>query len=108
MIAVPIGPRHRFAVVGSPGYFKYQRPPVTPHDLKGMPCIRYRFAGGGLYRWEFERGGIEVDIEVDGPLTLNDQDLMVDAALDGSRSRLRVRDTGGRTDREAQTGAGTG
>jgi DNA-binding transcriptional LysR family regulator len=84
MIAVPIGPRHRFAVVGSPGYFKGHKPPVTPHDLKGMPCIRYRFTSGAFYRWEFERGGIEVDIDVEGPLTLNDQDLMVDAALDGA------------------------
>jgi DNA-binding transcriptional LysR family regulator len=84
MIAVPIGPRHRFAVVGSPGYFKHRKPPGTPHDLKGMPCIRYRFSGGALYRWEFERGGVEVDIDVEGPLTLSDQELMVDAALDGT------------------------
>ena len=105
MIAVAIGPRHRFAVVGSPGYFKTHKPPVTPHDLKGMPCIRYRFTSGALYRWEFERGGIEVDIDVEGPLTLNDQDLMVDAALDGHRSRLRVRGAGRRIDRETQAGA---
>lgn len=83
MIAVPIGPRHRFAVVGSPGYFKTHTPPLTPHDLKGLPCVRYRFTSGTLYRWEFERGGIELDIDVEGPLTLNDQDLMLDAALDG-------------------------
>jgi DNA-binding transcriptional LysR family regulator len=84
MIAVPIGPRHRFAVVGSPDYFKHRKPPVTPHDLKGMPCIRYRFGGGALYRWEFERGGVEVDIDVEGALTLSDQELMVDAALEGT------------------------
>ncbi|KJC33517.1 transcriptional regulator [Bradyrhizobium sp. LTSP885] len=84
MIAVPIGPRHRFAVVGSSAYFKTHKPPATPHELKGLPCIRYRFSSGVIYRWEFERGGIEVDIDVAGPLTLNDQDLMVDAALDGA------------------------
>src|SRR6201991_3271421 len=54
MIAVAIGPRHRFAVVGSPGYFKTHKPPVTPHDLKDLPCIRYRFTSGALYKWEFE------------------------------------------------------
>lgn len=84
MIAVPIGPRHRFAVVGSPGYFKIHKPPVMPHDLRNLPCIRYRFSSGAMYRWEFERGGVELDIEVDGPLTLGDQDLMLDAALDGA------------------------
>jgi DNA-binding transcriptional LysR family regulator len=84
MIAVPIGPRHRFAVVASPDYFKERKKPVTPHDLSALPCIRFRFAGGSFYRWEFERGGIELAIEVDGPLTLNDQDLMLEAALEGT------------------------
>jgi DNA-binding transcriptional LysR family regulator len=84
MIAVPIGPRHRFAVVGTPAFFKSHKPPTTPRDLKGLRCIRYRFTSGALYHWEFERGGIELAIDVAGPLTMNDQDLMVDAALDGA------------------------
>src|SRR5260221_11919275 len=40
MIAIPIGPRHRFAVVGSPAYFKAHKPPATPHDLKGLRGCR--------------------------------------------------------------------
>lgn len=84
MIAVPIGPRHRFSVVASPGYFVQHPEPETPHDLSQQPCIRYRFAGGSFYRWEFEKGGIELEIEVAGPLTLGDQDLMIGAALDGA------------------------
>lgn len=83
MIAVPLGPRHRFAVVGSPKYFKRHMKPQVPADLRDLPCVRFKFVSGAMYRWEFERGGIELDIEVDGPLTLNDQDLMVEAALDG-------------------------
>jgi DNA-binding transcriptional LysR family regulator len=84
MIAVPIGPRHRFAVVGAPGYFDGRNKPVTPHDLKDHACIRYRFAGGAFYRWEFERGGVELEIDVQGPLTLGDQDIIFDAAFQGS------------------------
>ncbi len=84
MIAVPIGPRHRFAVVGSPDHFERHQKPVTPHDLKDHPCIRYRFAGGTFYRWEFERGGLEVGIDVRGALTLGDQDIMLQAAMDGA------------------------
>ena len=84
MIAVPIGPRHRFAVVGSPGYFRRHKPPITPHELKDLPCIRYRFVSGTFYRWEFERGGVEVEIDVAGPLTINDQYLMLDAARGGA------------------------
>jgi DNA-binding transcriptional LysR family regulator len=84
MIAIPLGPRHRFAVVGSPDHFERSGKPLTPHDLKGHPCIRYRFPGGSFYRWEFERGGIELEIEVQGSLTLGDQDIMVEATLDGA------------------------
>ncbi len=84
MIAVPIGPRQRSAVIASPAFFKKHKQPQTPHELKDLPCIRFRFWGGALYRWEFERGGVALEIDVSGPLTLNDQDLMVDAALDGA------------------------
>ncbi|OCJ18240.1 transcriptional regulator [Rhizobium sp. AC44/96] len=84
MIAVPIGPRHRFAVVGAPGYFDGRNKPITPHDLKDHACIRYRFAGGAFYRWEFERGGVELEIDVQGALTLGDQDIISDAVFQGS------------------------
>ncbi|MDP9808615.1 DNA-binding transcriptional LysR family regulator [Rhizobium tibeticum] len=83
MIAVRIGPRHRFAVVAAPSYFENRAKPVTPRDLRDHECIRYRFAGGAFYRWEFERGGIELEIEVAGPLTLGDQDIILDAVLHG-------------------------
>ncbi|WP_224367008.1 LysR family transcriptional regulator [Hyalangium versicolor] len=83
MLAVPIGPRQRSAVVGSPEYFSRHAMPRTPHELRELPCIRFRFLSGVLYRWEFERDSEEVVIEVDGPLTLSDQGLMVDAALAG-------------------------
>jgi DNA-binding transcriptional LysR family regulator len=83
MIAIPIGPRHRFAVVGTPGYFDNRPKPLTPHDLKDHACVCYRFSGGAFYRWEFERGGIDLEIEVQGPLTLGDQDIIEDAVLQG-------------------------
>lgn len=83
MVAVPIGPRQRSAIVASPAFFKRHPKPVAPQQLRALPCIRLRFADGRLYTWEFERGGNEVAIEVDGPLTLDDQDLSVQAALDG-------------------------
>jgi DNA-binding transcriptional LysR family regulator len=83
MVATPIGPRVRFAVVGAPGLLARHGRPRTPHDLRSLPCIRYRFLSGVLYRWEFERGGEELAVEVDGPLTVSDQDLMVQPAVDG-------------------------
>ena len=84
MIAVPIGPPQRSAVVGSPGYFERWPKPQTPNDLKPLPCIRYRFDSGILYAWEFERDGAAVAIDVDGPITLGDQEMMIGPALDGA------------------------
>ena len=83
MIAVPIGPRQRSAVVASPAFFEHHPLPLHPEDLKSLPCIRLRFDSGRYYAWEFERAGVELTVEVDGPLTMNDQSLMVEAALDG-------------------------
>jgi DNA-binding transcriptional LysR family regulator len=84
MIAGAIGPRQRFAVVGSPDYFARHKKPRKPEDLRTLPCIRYRFSSGLFYNWEFERGGIEVEVAVNGPLTVSDQDMMVGPALAGA------------------------
>jgi DNA-binding transcriptional LysR family regulator len=83
MVAVRIKPRLRFAVVGSPKYFQSRKPPQRPKDLHGHACIRYRFPSGAIYNWQFERPGEEIDVEVSGPVTLDNQELMVEAALQG-------------------------
>lgn len=83
MIAVAVGKRVRFAAVASPAYFALRGRPVVPQDLHRHDCIRFRFESGALYRWEFERRGVIEKIDVSGPLTLTDQPLMVEAAMDG-------------------------
>lgn len=80
MVAVRIRPSLRWAVVGSPAYLKGRQLPLTPADLKQHECIRYRFSGA-LFNWQFSRAGDVLDVEVDGPLTLDGQELMVEAAL---------------------------
>ncbi|NYH11404.1 LysR family transcriptional regulator [Pseudomonas moraviensis] len=83
MVSMPIGPNLRSVVVGSPGFFERHPAPQKPEDLHTLPCIRHRFPSGSMYRWEFERGGIEQEIEVNGPLTLGDVSLMIGPALQG-------------------------
>lgn len=83
MIAVPCSPPLQFAVVGSPDYFTRHGKPRSPADLAGHNCIRTRFASGTLYRWEFEKRGLQQIIDVNGPLTLDSHQLIVDAALQG-------------------------
>lgn len=83
MVSLPIGPNLRSVVVGAPGFFERHPAPQKPEDLHALPCIRHRFPSGSIYRWEFERGGIEQEIEVNGPLTLGDVSLMIGPALQG-------------------------
>jgi DNA-binding transcriptional LysR family regulator len=84
MIAVPLGPRQRTAIVASPEFFRRYDKPRRPEQLRNLPCICLRFGSGRLYGWEFEKGGVELKIEVTGPLTLGDQELIVEAALGGA------------------------
>ena len=84
MIALPVGPARRFAVVGAPSYFAGRNRPVTPHDLASHRCIERRFPNGSRYAWEFERDGEVLELEVSGPLVADDTALMIRAALDGA------------------------
>jgi DNA-binding transcriptional LysR family regulator len=83
MVAVPCGPDSRFLVVGTPSYFQRASVPRSPSDLLSHQCIRRRMPGGSLYRWEFERRGEEMVVDVPGRLTLDNDGLMVEAALEG-------------------------
>ncbi|RWO10410.1 MAG: LysR family transcriptional regulator [Mesorhizobium sp.] len=84
MIAVRIGPNLRGAVVGAPSYFATMPKPRHPHDLVGHRCIRFRFSSGILYRWEFEKDGEEIELAVQGPLILDEDHLIANAAADGA------------------------
>ncbi len=84
MIAVPIGPPLRMAVVASPAYFEIHPKPKTPQDLTAHRCINQRMpSSGGLYVWDFARRGKQVNVRVDGPLIFNTSPPQVDAALAG-------------------------
>jgi DNA-binding transcriptional LysR family regulator len=84
MIAVRIGPDLRMAVVGAPSYFKTRLEPRKPQDLIGHSCINLRLlTHGGLYAWEFEKGGRELKVRVEGQLVFNGTFQMLNAALAG-------------------------
>ena len=84
MVAVRVTRDLRTAIVGSPCYLASRPRPETPRDLRDHACINYRWAGSGMvYQWPFEKAGEALDAAVEGPLTLNDTDLIMSAALDG-------------------------
>ncbi|PBB90889.1 LysR family transcriptional regulator [Mesorhizobium sp. WSM3864] len=84
MIAARIGPNIRGAVVGAPSYFATMPKPRHPRDLADHRCIRFRFSSGILYRWEFEKDGEEIEIAAQGPLILDEDHLIAQAAIDGA------------------------
>jgi DNA-binding transcriptional LysR family regulator len=83
MISVRIGPDTRMAVVGTPSYFKGRPEPKKPQDLINHNCITLRLPHGGLYVWEFEKGGRELRVRVEGQLTYNTTAQMLSAAVAG-------------------------
>lgn len=84
MIAVRIGPDMRLAVVGAPTYVTKRSRPKTPQDLTGHDCINMRLPTyGGFYAWEFEKGGREVKVRVEGRLAFNTIPQILKAALAG-------------------------
>lgn len=83
MVAIPISPPMRFQIVGSPAYFTKHGRPMSPADLLNHPCVRRRRASGAMLPWELEKGGKSIEVDVQGPLTLNDEELVLAAALRG-------------------------
>lgn len=83
MIAVRIAADTRFVAVTSPEYLAGRSPPEVPDDLYNHRCIRQRLPSGKRYRWDFARHGEEIVIDAPGTLTLDDNDLMVEAATAG-------------------------
>ncbi|HDS1469840.1 TPA: LysR family transcriptional regulator, partial [Stenotrophomonas maltophilia] len=93
MVAVPMGPPLRGLIVGSPDYLRRRPAPQHPRDLATHECIRFRFASGHLYKWQFERGGQALEIDVPGRLTLCEQGTVVRAVLDGIGLAYVLEDT---------------
>jgi DNA-binding transcriptional LysR family regulator len=84
MIAVRLAPDMQMALVGSPDYFDRHPSPGVPQDLVRHRCINLRLpTSGGFYVWEFEKGGRELKVRVEGPLVFNTIDLILEAAIEG-------------------------
>jgi DNA-binding transcriptional LysR family regulator len=84
MIAVPLAQPVRFICVAAPDYLARAGVPKTPDELTQHRCIGHRLPGGKLYRWEFARAGQGMTVDAAaGSVILDDEELMVDAAVQG-------------------------
>jgi len=108
MIAVPVGAPRSFAVVATPTYFEAHGRPQVPPDLLAHRCIRIRLPNGAPYRWHFERDGEPIQIDVEGPITLDESSLARIAVGDGigigffMEADIRKDIAGGRLERVLQ------
>lgn len=84
MIAMPLGPTLRYAIVASPDYLRERGRPDSPSDLLQHDCIRRRFPGGTMETWTFEKAGDEVEITPQGRLTLSSAHHELQAAIAGA------------------------
>jgi DNA-binding transcriptional LysR family regulator len=85
MLAVPIGPELRMAVVGSPGYLAGRGVPRGPSDLSAHDCIGLRFPTyGGVAIWDLEKDGRPLNVRIEPRLVLNDMRLQRLAAMAGA------------------------
>jgi DNA-binding transcriptional LysR family regulator len=83
MIAVRVSPDQRPAIVGSPSYFESHAKPRSPRDLIRHRCINFRHGSAGVYRWELEKARKSLSVAVNGPLIVDDLELVISAAVDG-------------------------
>ncbi|WP_442678292.1 LysR family transcriptional regulator [Sphingomonas sp. ASY06-1R] len=80
-IAIPLGQTRSMAVAASPTFFEGGPIPQVPQELLTYPCLRVRLPNGALFRWRFEKGGEELQLEVEGPITLDEASLARIAAM---------------------------
>ncbi|WP_394831279.1 LysR substrate-binding domain-containing protein [Pendulispora rubella] len=84
MVRVPITKHSSWSIVGSPGYLAKMGRPSKPEDLLQHQAVRQRMmATGVVYRWELERRGKEITIDVPGGIVANDIRLMVALVCEG-------------------------
>ena len=74
-IAIPLGQVRRMAVAASPAFFANRTVPQVPQELLSYPCLRIRLPNGALFQWRFEKDGEELEIDVEGPITLDEASL---------------------------------
>lgn len=77
MVARRLSADIRWLVTGSPSYFETFGEPVHPADLQRHRCLRFRIGDDTVYRWEFDRDGEDLAVDVPGPLMLDESRIIL-------------------------------
>ena len=73
---------HRRHICASPEYLRQHGRPHAPVDLTSHNCLQFSY-GASRQTWKLRRGGQEAEIEVHGSLSVNNSEMLRQAALSG-------------------------
>jgi DNA-binding transcriptional LysR family regulator len=83
MVGVALTKPLEWIVVAAPALIERAGRPLQPNDLLTLPCVQMRVGDNSSYPWELGNGPDLVRIRVRGPMTANETEHAVDAALRG-------------------------
>jgi len=92
MMAVRVSNEQRAAIVGARSYFASHPKPKSPRDLTSHRCLNFRHGSSGVYHWEFEKGRKSLAVAVNGPLAVDDVEVLIQAAIDGTGLAFTLED----------------
>lgn len=101
MIAVPVGPHLRMAVVAAPAFWAKHGRPQRPEELRERRCVTFRSGDGGIRAWEFEKRGRALAVKVGGGPVFDDGGLIKATAVAGLGVAYLMED---QVDREVEGG----
>jgi DNA-binding transcriptional LysR family regulator len=82
MVAVRLTPPVKVIIVASPRYLAAKGSPARVADLAKHDCVGFRqITGGGIYRWDLNENGRDVQVSVRSAVIINDPLYAVDLAL---------------------------
>jgi DNA-binding transcriptional LysR family regulator len=74
----------RLVTIASPAYLARRPAPEHPIDLHDHDCIGFRAPWDGMLQpWRFTRGDQTLEIDVAGPLIVNDAEMTVNTVMEG-------------------------
>jgi DNA-binding transcriptional LysR family regulator len=83
MIGIALTGSLPWVVVGAPELIARTGRPEEPEDLLELPCVQMRVGDNSRLPWELGNGASTVRADVRGPLTANETEHAVDAAIRG-------------------------
>jgi DNA-binding transcriptional LysR family regulator len=84
MVAQRLSADIGWVVAGTSAYLERFGTPRHPDDLKQHRCLRFRLGDDRVYHWEFDRDGEQIEVNVPGPVTLDDSRSILTLLLGGA------------------------